>query len=161
MLTHALNYGTGVFAGLRGYWNAEEPSSSSSGRTITSSASSIRRGCSTWTLPYTADTLDRGTRSSCCAPSSCEDCYARPLAFYADETIGVRLHNLTPEVSMVALPYGRYFDNDDGVHATISSWRRVDDNMIPPARQDRRFLRQLGVREDRTPSAPASTTPSC
>ena len=24
VLTHGLNYGTGVFAGLRGYWNAEE-----------------------------------------------------------------------------------------------------------------------------------------
>src|SRR5438093_10497037 len=24
LLTHALNYGTGLFAGLRGYWNPEE-----------------------------------------------------------------------------------------------------------------------------------------
>ncbi len=43
----------------------------------------------------------------------------------------MRLHNLTPEVSIVAMPYGRYLENEEGVHATISSWRRVDDNMIP------------------------------
>ena len=47
VLTHALNYGTGVFGGIRGYWNADEPSSSSSARTTTSAASSSRRGCST------------------------------------------------------------------------------------------------------------------
>ena len=29
------------------------------------------------------------------------------------------------------MPYGRYMENEEGVHATISSWRRVDDNMIP------------------------------
>jgi branched-chain amino acid aminotransferase len=44
----------------------------------------------------------------------------------------VRLHNLTPAVSIVAIPYGRYVDNDESIHATISSWRRVDDTMIPP-----------------------------
>jgi branched-chain amino acid aminotransferase len=59
------------------------------------------------------------------------DCYIRPLAFFADETIGVRLHDLTPAVSMVAFPFGKYFDNDDGAHVTISSWKRIDDNMIP------------------------------
>ena len=29
LLTHGLNYGTGVFAGIRGYWNQDEGSSSS------------------------------------------------------------------------------------------------------------------------------------
>jgi branched-chain amino acid aminotransferase len=60
-----------------------------------------------------------------------EDCYIRSLAFYADETVGVRLHDLTPEVSMVSIPYGRYIDKEEGAHATVSSWRRVDDNAIP------------------------------
>mgnify|MGYP003693695149 CR=1 FL=1 len=51
VLTHALNYGTGCFAGLRGHWNEEEqelfvfrP------RRSLSSASSIRRGSSAWKL---------------------------------------------------------------------------------------------------------------
>jgi branched-chain amino acid aminotransferase len=45
--------------------------------------------------------------------------------------VGVRLHDLTPQVSIVAIPYGRYIDREEGAHATISSWRRVDDNAIP------------------------------
>jgi branched-chain amino acid aminotransferase len=61
-----------------------------------------------------------------------QDCYIRPLAFYADEGIGVRLHDLTPAISIVSLPYGKYLEDEEGVHATISSWRRVNDNTIPP-----------------------------
>ena len=32
---------------------------------------------------------------------------------------------------MAAMPYGRYLDNEENLHLTVSSWRRVDDNMIP------------------------------
>jgi branched-chain amino acid aminotransferase len=32
---------------------------------------------------------------------------------------------------MVAVPFGRYLEHEEGAHATISSWRRVDDNSIP------------------------------
>jgi branched-chain amino acid aminotransferase len=60
-----------------------------------------------------------------------EDCYVRPLAFYGDEIIGVRLHNLHPELSILALPFGNYNENEDGMHVTVSAWRRVDDNVIP------------------------------
>jgi branched-chain amino acid aminotransferase len=84
------------------------------------------------TLPYAAPTLTEALVDLLRAELYREDCYARPLAFYSDESIGVRLHNLTPEVSIVAMPYGRYIENDEGLHATVSSWRRVDDTMIPP-----------------------------
>ena len=43
----------------------------------------------------------------------------------------MKLHGLTPEISMVAIPYGSYVSNEEGLHAGVSSWRRVDDNMIP------------------------------
>ncbi len=53
------------------------------------------------------------------------------LAFYADEIIGVRLHNLTPRLAIASVPFGLYVENDQNAHCTISSWRRVDDNSIP------------------------------
>jgi branched-chain amino acid aminotransferase len=31
----------------------------------------------------------------------------------------------------VAVPYGSYMTKDSDIHATFSSWRRVDDNVIP------------------------------
>jgi branched-chain amino acid aminotransferase len=132
VLTHALNYGTGCFGGIRAYWNADEQElfvfrPQEHFERFLESARLLDM-----TLPYTPESLTEALVELLRADLHREDCYARPLAFYADESIGVRLHNLTPEVSMVAMPYGRYIENDEGLHATISSWRRVDDTMIPP-----------------------------
>jgi branched-chain amino acid aminotransferase len=60
-----------------------------------------------------------------------QNIYIRPLAYKADEQIGVRLHNLTDELTIFAMPFGQYIKNDTSAHVTISSWRRIDDNMIP------------------------------
>ena len=132
VLTHGLNYGTGVFAGLRAYWNADEAElflfrPEEHFQRFLESARLLDM-----TLPYSAEALTDALVDLLRTELYREDCYVRPLAFYADESIGVRLHNLTPEVSIVAMPYGRYVENDESLHATISSWRRVDDTMIPP-----------------------------
>jgi branched-chain amino acid aminotransferase len=132
VLTHALNYGTGVFAGIRAYWNADEAElfvfrPHDHFHRFLESARLLDM-----TLPYGADDLTDALTRLLRAELYREDCYIRPLAFYADESVGVRLHNLTPEVSIVAMPYGKYLENEESVHATVSSWRRVDDNMIPP-----------------------------
>jgi branched-chain amino acid aminotransferase len=131
VLTHALNYGTGCFAGIRAYWNEAEQElfvfrPQDHFRRFLESARLLDM-----TLPYSVADLTEALLALLRAELFREDCYVRPLAFYGDESIGVRLHNLTPEVSIVAMPYGRYVENEEGVHATISSWRRVDDNMIP------------------------------
>jgi branched-chain amino acid aminotransferase len=131
VLTHALNYGTGVFAGLRGYWNPDEQE-----LFLFRPADHFRRFLDSgrllgMSLPYSVEELVGHLIALLRTELYREDVYARPLAFYADETIGVRLHDLVPQVSIVAFPYGGYVDNEEGVHATISSWRRVDDNMIP------------------------------
>lgn len=132
VLTHALNYGTGVFGGIRAYWSPEEEElfvfrPHDHFRRFLESARLLDMR-----LPVSAPDLTEALVTLLRAELYREDCYARPLAFYADESIGVRLHNLTAEVSIVAMPYGRYLENEEGIHATISSWRRVDDNMIPP-----------------------------
>jgi branched-chain amino acid aminotransferase len=131
VMTHALNYGTGCFAGLRGYWNEEEqelfvfrPGDHFKRFLESSRLLSME-------LPDTIEDLVGHMLELVRAEDLKTDCYIRPLAFFADETIGVRLHDLTPAVSMVAFPFGKYFDNDDGAHVTISSWKRIDDNMIP------------------------------
>jgi len=131
VMTHGLNYGTGVFAGLRGYWNDEEQElfvfrPREHFRRFLESARLLRME-----LPYSEEHLASALNELLRTELYREDCYIRPLAFYADETIGVRLHGLTPEVSIVAFPYGSYVSNEEGVHAMVSSWRRVDDNAIP------------------------------
>ena len=131
VLTHALNYGTAVFGGIRAYWNDDEkqlfvfrPQDH-----FLRFLQSAKLLC--MELPHSADDMVNGLLELIRTEGHKEDLYIRPLAFYADEIIGVRLHDLHPEVSMVVMPFGHYVSNEEGMHVTVSSWRRIDDNVIP------------------------------
>ncbi len=131
VLTHALNYGTAVFGGLRGYWNDDEeqlflfrPKDHFQRLINSAKLINIQIDETPESLTRLAGELLRTEGYRC-------DVYIRPLAFKADEIIGVKLHGLTDELSMVALPFDKYVSNDTNAHVTVSSWRRVDDNAIP------------------------------
>ena len=98
VMTHALNYGTGCFAGLRGYWNEDEhelfvfrPRDHFKRFLESSRLLSME-------LPDTIEDLVGHMLELIRVEDLKTDCYIRPLAFFADETIGVRLHDLTPAV---------------------------------------------------------------
>lgn len=131
VLTHALNYGTAAFGGLRAYWNEAEQQlylfrPLDHYRRFLQSAKLL-----TLTVPYTAEELTQHTLELLRREGLRTDSYVRPLLFAADELVGVRLHDLRTSVSIVALPFGAYIPKSDGAHACFSSWRRLDDNMIP------------------------------
>ena len=131
VLTHTLNYGTGVFGGLRGYWNETEKQlflfrpHDHFHRFLESAKLLLMQ------FPYAEEKLTEHLADLLKAENYHTDCYIRPIAYFADEIIGVRLHDLNPEIAMVAIPFGSYVENEEGSHVTISSWRRIDDNMIP------------------------------
>jgi branched-chain amino acid aminotransferase len=131
IMTHALNYGTGAFGGVRGYWNSEEKQlfvfrPIDHFKRLRESAQLLR--CK---VELSAEELRDIALKLLRAEGYREDCYLRPLVYKADEIIGVRLHDLTDEVAMFAVPFSRYVERDQGAHVTVSSWRRIDDNMIP------------------------------
>jgi branched-chain amino acid aminotransferase len=132
LLTHALNYGTGLFAGVRAYWNADERQlfvfrPADHFRRFHDSARVLRME-----LTHTVEELTQGVVDLLRREGYEQDTYIRPLAFYGDELIGVRLHNLTAKVGIAAVPMGNYLDTSEGIHVNISSWSRVSDNVIPP-----------------------------
>jgi branched-chain amino acid aminotransferase len=131
VLTHALNYGTAAFAGVRAYWNEDEQQ-----LFIFRPVDHFRRLLNSARLllmdfEHTPESLTQVTIDLLRADGYRCDIYIRPLVYKADEGIGVKLHDLRNEVTIVAIPYQRYISNDTDAHVTISSWRRVDDNMIP------------------------------
>ncbi|MBI5671326.1 MAG: branched-chain amino acid transaminase [Chloroflexi bacterium] len=131
VMTHALNYGTGVFGGLRGYWNEEQEQLyvfriRDHMRRFLQSASLIRIQ-----LKYTVDELVEIVTELLRREGFRENCYIRPLAYKSSELIGVRLHNLDDDVTIFSLPFGRYIQNEEGAHVCFSAWRRVEDNAIP------------------------------
>ena len=131
VLTHALNYGTGVFGGVRGYWNDEKKKMylfrpyDHYRRFLNSTKMMCMKFDETpeSMTQHTIDLLKKGAFK--------EDVYIRPLAYKSSEEIAVRLHDLDDEFSIIALPFGKYVANDTNAHVTISSWRRLDDNVIP------------------------------
>jgi branched-chain amino acid aminotransferase len=131
VLTHGLNYGTAVFGGLRGYWNAEKEQ-----LYLFRPLDHYRRFLSStklmlMELDQTPESLMQLTIDLLRADGYRCDVYLRPLAYKSDEIIGVKLHDLHDELTIAAVPFERYVTNDTDAHATFSSWRRVDDNMIP------------------------------
>lgn len=131
VLTHALNYGTAAFGGVRGYWNKDEEQ-----LFLFRPRDHFRRFLDSTKLmsmafDQTPESLIHITIDLLKADDYHCDVYIRPLAYKADEIIGVKLHDLHDELSIVAVPFERYVANDTNAHVTFSSWRRVDDNMIP------------------------------
>lgn len=131
LMTHGLHYGTGVFGGLRGYWNEQHQQlyvfrPLDHYERFLNSAKLLRMQ-----LPYVKEDLTEATCELIRRMNYRENVYIRPIAFYSDEIIGVRLHNLTPKVAILAVPFGTYIDKMKGAHVTVSSWRRIDDNIIP------------------------------
>lgn len=131
VLTHALNYGTAVFGGMRGYWNEEEEQ-----LFIFRPLDHYRRFLNSARIMCmdfgdTPETLTQATIDLLRQDGYRRDVYIRPLAYKSDEIIGVKLHGLQDELSIVAVPFERYVSNDTNAHVTFSSWRRVDDNVIP------------------------------
>jgi len=131
IMTHAFNYGTGCFEGIRAYWNEDEKQLfifqliEHYERFLRSSRILLMN------LPFTAERLAEITVELVRKEGYHEDTYIRPLAFKSDEIIGVRLHNLHDEVGIFATPFGRYLESEEGARVGVSSWRRIDDNSVP------------------------------
>src|SRR5690606_34402226 len=60
-----------------------------------------------------------------------EDVYVRPMIYKSSEVVGVRMHNLEDQFLVFVTPFGAYLDPDAGARCATSSWRRIDDTMIP------------------------------
>jgi branched-chain amino acid aminotransferase len=131
VMTHAFNYGTGVFGGLRGYWNDDEEQlfifrPHDHFERLVNSAKLMRIN-----LDYSAAELTEILLKLLRKEGYRTNCYVRPLAYKSTEMIGVRLHDVDDAFTMFALPFGRYVANEEGAHVCFSAWRRIDDNSIP------------------------------
>jgi len=131
VMTHAFNYGTGCFEGIRAYWNSEDEQLYLF--RLANHFERMHRSCHIIRihLPYSVEELCAITVDLLRRESYRQDTYIRPVAYKAEETIGVRLHDLRDGFTMFATPFGRYLEKEEGAHVCISSWRRVDDNEVP------------------------------
>jgi branched-chain amino acid aminotransferase len=130
ILTHCLHYGTGVFEGIRGYYDAHEGE-----LFLVRLADHYERwkkncGILRINVPRSVHDLCDITAELCRRNGFRTSVYVRPIAYKCSARIGVATDE-NDACSMVAIPFGNYFDGKRGLKAGVVSWRRVEDNAIP------------------------------
>ena len=131
LMTHALHYGTGVFEGIRAYWNPKKEQlyllqAAPHYDRMRRSANVMRMK-----LPYSTEDLVNFTLDLLRRNEFKSDVYVRPLLYTSSEEIGVRLHNLEHSFFIYAIPFGNYVEIEGGIRCMVSTWRRVPDQSLP------------------------------
>ena len=131
VMTHAFNYGTAVFEGIRGNWNDNEQQLYVF--RIKEHFARLRKSCRIMKIdfPYENEELYSITTQIVEMSGYREDVYIRPLAYKSSEVLGVRLHDLEDDLLIFVAPFGPYLDIEKGARCCTSSWRRVADTGIP------------------------------
>jgi branched-chain amino acid aminotransferase len=129
--THAFNYGTGCFEGIRGYWNSEREEIyllklHHHYRRLLNSTRLLRID-----IGMTAEELVQLTSELIRRNGYRQDVYVRPIAYKSSPVIKVGLTGFEDAFCCFTAPMGDYVPIDRGLSVTVSGWQRNDDNAIP------------------------------
>jgi branched-chain amino acid aminotransferase len=129
--THAFNYGTGCFEGIRGYWNDDREEIYVV--KLPEHCRRLLRSAHVFRMDPGKTAEDMGSIVVECLRrgSFRADTYIRPIVYKASAVIRVGLTGLDDGFCCFTAPMGAYFDIDRGLSVTVSGWRRNDDNAIP------------------------------
>ena len=132
IMTQALHYGTACFEGIRGHWDSERKRFCLF--RLQDHYKRMFEGCRILKidLPYSVDELCHLTSELLEQSGYRESVYIRPLAYKSSDTLAVRLHDVEDDFLIAVTTFPPYLDVENGVRCCVSSWRRVDDTMVPP-----------------------------
>ena len=129
--THALQYGTACFEGIRGYWNEQHEK-----LYILKLRAHYERMANSWNTlmmkpKESIDELCEITSELARRHGYRSDVYIRPLAYKASRTIKLTLSSLEDAMAIYLFPMGNYIDINAGLSVCTSSWRRANSNAMP------------------------------
>lgn len=129
--THAVQYGTGAFAGIRGYLDDDGESINifrlpDHAARLLNSAKILRSE-----LPFNRESLAATIVSVVERNAPTGDVYIRPFVYKSAVQLTPRLRGVGDELAIYMLALGDYLDTSEGVKAIVSSWVRIPDNAIP------------------------------
>lgn len=131
IMTHAFNYGTAVFEGIRAYWNAGKEQMfilklREHYERLQRSALSLNIG-----LAHSLEKMGEITVELAKKNGYKEDIYIRPIAYKSQEKIGLGLTGIDDDFCIYIAPFGAYLDISKGIKVCISSWRRIGAESLP------------------------------
>jgi len=129
VLAHGLQYGTGVFEGMKSYPTADGPAIFR----LDAHLERLYKSGELYDLviPYSQETLAEACLEVVRA-NRLEASYLRPIAFFDAATLSVWTKECPVTVAIAAVATGKYLANADaGVRVTISPVRKYDNSAIP------------------------------
>lgn len=130
IFVHALHYGTAVFEGIRAYPSDDNLYIFR----LKEHMDRLRKSANVYsfTSKFSADELCKAAVDLIRKNGIRESCYIRPLTFVGMHGIDLNVTKNSPtHTTIIIFPFAKYFKGD-GISACISSWRRIDDESIPP-----------------------------
>jgi branched-chain amino acid aminotransferase len=129
VFTHALHYGTGVFEGIRAYEREDRILVFRLKDHVKRMAESAK--IYALDLPFTEDEIcDAVIQLTRKNDFHCS-LYIRPIAFKGVGGISLDARATPTQMSIIAFPYEKYFDEKAGLDVCISTWRRLGDPAVP------------------------------
>ncbi|HUW61445.1 MAG TPA: branched-chain amino acid transaminase [Candidatus Bathyarchaeia archaeon] len=131
IMTHAFNYGTGLFEGVRGYYVEDE------------------NNILIFRLEEHVDRMVRNMNILCMEIDETKDqiseicievvrrsgfregIYIRPICYKSELSLGPKLRGVESSFCCYVITLGDYVDIRKGLDVVVSSWRRLSDNAIP------------------------------
>lgn len=131
VMTHAFNYGTGLFEGIRGYY-CEQDDNIYVFRLkehIDRFVRNFRILC--MDIPETQEKIEEICREVVKRSAFREGVYIRPLAYKSELSLGPTVKGVESSLCCYVIKLGDYVDIVEGLDVAVSSWRRLGDNAIP------------------------------
>lgn len=131
VLAHGLQYGTGVFEGVRSYQTDDGPAVFR----LDAHLARLHNSAALYEMeiPYSTEQLTEGTLDVI-RRNQLGDAYIRPIAFFDAHSLSVWPQGCPVSVAIAAVPGSKYLASaDKGVRVTVSSVRRFDSSVIPTA----------------------------
>ncbi|MCH8204297.1 MAG: branched-chain amino acid transaminase [Candidatus Hydrogenedentes bacterium] len=131
ILTHAFNYGTGLFEGIRGYYNKEEDAILLF--RLQEHIDRFLRNCNVLFMDLSESREDlEGICIELVKRSEFrEDVYIRPIAYKSELSLSPKLKGVESSFCCWVIKLGDYVEINAGLDVAVSSWRRLSDNAIP------------------------------
>lgn len=133
VLSHALHYGTGVFEGIRAY---ETPRGPAVFR-LSDHIKRLYRSAHIYhmEIPFQPEELIGAVKETV-RVNELAHCYIRPLVYLGYGEMGLNPFGVPVEVAIAVWPWGAYLGEEAleaGVRIKTASWKRNDQNSLPPA----------------------------
>jgi len=129
ILTHSLQYGSGIFEGIRAYKTEK-------GRIIFRLKEHVKRFFESAKIMYMNLNFNEEEIYNAIIKivkiNDIDPCYIRPFAFYNTDQLGLSAYGKKTSVFIAAVPLGSYFGagKDKGIKCKISSWHRINSNIL-------------------------------